>query len=633
MSRKNQSYCLCFLVAVMSAIASGCGSHPPVKRIIVLGIDGMDPAFLERHWEDLPSLRRLRDTGDFQRLATTIPPQSPVAWSTFSTGLNPGGHGVFDFIHRNPANLTLFSSLAETEPPKWTLPIGPYRLPVSRGRVHRFRQGTTFWELLDTRGIPVTLLRMPNNFPPVKSKAHSLSGMGTPDLLGTFGTFTFFTTESGEHERTVPGGRIVPVEVHDDHAALRVEGPENTLRKDGRKTEITLTIWRDTKEKAAVFETDGKRFILNEGEWSDWIRVNVPLLPAVQNLHAMFRVYAKQLRPDLKIYISPLNIDPFVPDLPISTPGSYSADLANEIGPFYTQGIAEDTAALRQGVFNPPEFDRQIDIVAAEQFALLHRTLRNSEGLTFFHFLGVDQASHIYWGRDEDKLLASYKRVDAEIGRVVEGHPSATIIVMSDHGFSEFRRAVNVNTWLMREGFLTLDLPFNTGDAEGFVHVDWSATQAYSAGLNGIYLNLAGREEKGIVKAEGRDAIVDQIVSRLEALRDPQTGEPVVVKAYRARDVYSGGAMTSAPDIVVGWSAGYRSSWQTALGAVPRLTFEDNTDAWRGDHCIAANLVPGVFLSNRKAHHSDLRLEDLTVTLLHEYGVPRGSGMTGRPVF
>jgi predicted AlkP superfamily phosphohydrolase/phosphomutase len=216
---------------------------------------------------------------------------------------------------------------------------------------------------------------------------------------------------------------------------------------------------------------------------------------------------------------------------------------------------------------------------------------------------------------------------------VLRAYPGDTLIVMSDHGFSEFRRAVHLNRWLMREGYLTLDLPFNTGDEEGFAHVDWPATQAYSAGLNAIYINLAGRERSGTVKPAERDALVDQIVRRLEALRDPQTGGVVVAKAYRARDVYSGEALEGAPDIVVGWNSGYRSSWQTALGAVPHDVFEDNKDEWRGDHCIAAHLVPGVFLSNRKAQARNLRLEDLTVTLLNEYGVPPGPGMSGRAVF
>jgi predicted AlkP superfamily phosphohydrolase/phosphomutase len=622
--------------ALLFLLAVGCGGRSVAapKRIIVLGIDAMDPSFLERHWNELPNLKRLHDTGDFQRLATTVPPQSPVAWSTFSTGLNPGGHGIFDFIHRNPVTLALVSSMAETEPPRWTIPIGPYRIPLSAGRVHRFRKGTTFWELLDAHHVPVTLLRMPNNFPPVESESHSLSGMGTPDMLGTFGTFTFFTSEPDERERSVPGGRIVPVSMRGDRASLRIEGPENTLRKDRRRTSLDLTVSRDPENAAAVFEAGGKRFVLREGEWSEWIRVAMPLLALVQDAHAMFRVYAKQLRPALKIYISPLNIDPLEPDLPISTPASYSAELADTVGPFYTQGIAEDTAALRAGVLTAAEFDQQAGLVAREQFAVLHHVLRSSpEGLIFFHFLGIDQVSHMNWGGDENRILEAYRNVDAEVGRVLGGYPDATVIVMSDHGFSEFRRSVHLNTWLMREGFLTLDLPFNAGETEGLVHVDWASTQAYAVGLNGIYVNLAGRERNGIVTDEERDAVIDRIVSRLETLRDPKTDAPAVSKIYRAREVYRGEAAGSAPDIIVGWNAGYRTSWQTALGAVPKVIFEDNTDAWRGDHCIAAHLVPGVFLSNRKSRYRDLRLEDLTVTLLHEYGVPAAPGMTGRPVF
>jgi predicted AlkP superfamily phosphohydrolase/phosphomutase len=624
-----------WIAAALALALAACGRPGvPARRIIVLGIDGMDPGFLERHWAELPNLRRLRDTGDFQRLATTVPPQSPVAWSTFATGLNPGGHGVFDFVHRDPATLKLFSSLAETEPSRWTLPLGPYRIPLTSGRVRRFRQGVTFWELLDARGVPVTLLRMPNNFPPVESESHSLSGMGTPDMLGTFGTFTFFTSDAVETERTVPGGRIVPVRLMGDRADLMIDGPENTLRKDRRRTSITLTLWRDPNQPAAAFDVQGRRFVLGEGEWSEWVRVALPLLPPLEEAHAMFRVYAKQLRPSLKIYVSPLNIDPYAPDLPISTPDSYSAALAAATGPYYTQGIAEDTAAVRAGVLTLDEYGRQSGIVMREQFALLRHALRSAAGgLIFFHFLGIDQDSHIYWVRHEGALLKTYRKVDTEVGRVLREFPNDTLIVMSDHGFSEFRRAVHMNRWLMREGFLTLDLPFNTGDEEGFAHVDWSATQAYAAGLNAIYVNLAGRERSGIVNVAERDILVDRIIERLQMLRDPETGERAVAEAHRAGDIYGGPAAASSPDIVVGWNSGYRSSWQTALGAVPHEIFEDNTDQWRGDHCIAARLVPGVFLSNRKAARQDLRLEDITATLLHEYGVQPANGMSGRAVF
>jgi predicted AlkP superfamily phosphohydrolase/phosphomutase len=620
------------VLLVTSGCAGGRIAYP--KRMIVLGIDAMDPTFLERHWNDLPNLKGLRDKGDFERLATTVPPQSPVAWSTFSTGLNPGGHGVFDFIHRDPATMTLFSSMAETEPPRRTFSIGPYVVPLSSGTVRRLRKGTAFWQLLDEVNVPVTLLRMPGNFPPVESKSRSLSGMGTPDMLGTFGTFTFFTSEPGERERTVPGGRIVPVKLDGDHAEMALRGPENTLRKDHRSTRITFSIWRDPEHPAVLVATDRERIVLRESEWSHWLRVTIPVLPLVKSANGLVRLYVKQLRPFLQIYVSPLNMDPSAPELPISTPSSYSAELAATVGPFYTQGIAEDTAAFRAGILEANQYRQQSSLVAREQFAILHHELRNSSGgLLFFHHLGIDQDSHVFWGLREEALLETYKNVDREIGRVVTDYPEATVIVMSDHGFSEFRRAVHLNSWLMREGFLALDSSSGLGEDEGFVHVDWSKTAAYSAGLNAIYINLAGRERNGIVAPSEKDAIVDQIARRLEALRDPRTGDVVVVKTYRGRDVYSGEASPSSPDLVVGWNAGYRSSWQTALGAVPPLTFEDNQDEWRGDHCIAAHLVPGVFLSNRTARVRNLRLEDITVTVLAEFGVPPAAGMTGRAIF
>jgi predicted AlkP superfamily phosphohydrolase/phosphomutase len=628
------------LLLIASLLGGGAAcrraeSHAPAKRVIVLGIDAMDPGFLERHWDALPNLERLRRAGDFKRLGTTIPPQSPVAWSTFTTGLNPGGHGIYDFVHRHPATMQPFSSMAETEPPRRTLSLGPYVIPLSSGEVHRFRQGRAFWQILGEHGVPATMLRMPNDFPPVACEGRTLSGMGTPDLRGTFGTFTLFTDDPREEQREVPGGRIVPVALQDDRASLVVEGPENTLRKDRRRSTVTLVVRRDPEHPAALFEVQDQRLILKEGEWSGWIHVRFPVLPIIKSAAGMFRLYARKLNPEFQVYVSPVNIDPAAPELPISQPSSYSRHLAEAVGPFYTQGIAEDTAALRAGVFSRDEYRAQTAEVAREHFALLERALQEmKDGLLFFHFLGIDQDSHMLWGSHEDELLTTYKRVDAEIGRVLAKALDATVLVISDHGFSRFDRAVHLNTWLWKEGFLALDNPSNAGEAEMFAHVDWSRTRAYALGLNALYLNLRGRERNGIVPpGTEADRLVDEIARRLEAFRDPANGNPVTAAVYKAREVYRGQAVASAPEIVVGWAAGYRASWQTALGAVPPALVEDNKDEWRGDHCIAAHLVPGVFLSNRKSRLPDPRLEDLTVTLLAEFGVGPAPGMTGRKIF
>jgi predicted AlkP superfamily phosphohydrolase/phosphomutase len=595
------------------------------KRIIVLGIDAMDPGFLERHWDALPNLNRLRLTGDFQRLGTTIPPQSPVAWSAFITGLDPGGHGIFDFVHRDPKTMEPVSSMAEVEAPQHTLPLGPYLLPLSSGRVRRFLRGKAFWQLLDEAGVPATLLRMPNNFPPLETKSRTLSGMGTPDMRGTFGTFTYYTDDPLETARDVPGGRIVPVNVEGDRATLEIQGPTNTLRKDHAVSSVALTVYRDPANATALFEVAGQRVLLRQGEWSGWIRVEFPLIPAVRSAAGMFRIYAKSLHPLLGIYVSPVNIDPEAPALPISTPPSYSRELARALGPFYTQGIAEDTSALRAGVLTRDEYHQQARTVADEQFRMLHYELgRFTSGVLFLHFLGIDQDSHVSWGTHEDELLETYRRVDHEVGRVMGEAPDATLIVMSDHGFGSFRRAVNLNTWLYREGFLALN---SSGQ------IDWPRTRAYGLGLNSLYINVAGRERWGIVPTSERDQLAGEIARRLEGLHDPANGAAVVARVYRARDVYHGEAVDAAPDLIVGWANGYRTSWQSALGAVEPALIEDNQDEWRGDHCIAAELVPGVFISNRKTRIHGPWLGDVTVTLLNEFGVAPAPGMRGRAIF
>jgi predicted AlkP superfamily phosphohydrolase/phosphomutase len=433
----------------------------------------------------------------------------------------------------------------------------------------------------------------------------------------------------------VPGGRIVPVELKDDRVVLSIEGPDNTLRKDRTRSSVEMTVKRDPANAAAMFEVAGTRFLLRQGEWSSWIRVKFPIIPGLKTAAGMFRVYGKKLQPEFQVYVSPVNIDPYEPELPISTPPSFSRELASAAGPYYTQGIAEDTAALRQGVFNREEYRRQSRLVATDHFAIFHRALDEFRGgVLFFHFLGVDQDSHMLWGKYDGELLETYKRVDAELGKVMGQAGDATVMVISDHGFSTFDRAVNVNTWLYNEGFLALDRPESLGEGEMFAHVDWQRTQAYALGLNGIYLNLQGREKNGSVKPGAEAAeVLETIARRLETLRDPVNGRLVAAAVYRAHKVYHGAALASAPDLIAGWSAGYRSSWQSALGTVSKALIEDNLDEWRGDHCIAANIVPGVFISNRKSRVEAPALADLTVTLLAEFGIPPDRDMEGRPVF
>lgn len=622
------------MLAVVLTLTAGCGvtgSRAGHKKVIVLGIDGMDPNFLERHWTALPNLDRLRHQGDFKRLRTTTPPQSPVAWSTFITGMDPISHGIFDFVHRDPATLLPFSSMSKTEDPKFTLSLGAWVFPLSKAHIRSLRKGRAFWEILAAHGVPVTVVHMPTNYPPIET-GEALAGMGAPDLRGTQGTFTFYTDDPAEISHAGPGGRIVKVPLFENHVVLSVEGPPNSLRRDQRFTSVDLTLDVDPQQPVARVTAGDSMVILRQGEWSGWLSADFHLLPAFASARGMFRVYARQLHPRLELYVSPVNVDPRVPELPISTPTRYSRRIAEEIGPFYTQGIAEDTSALRQGVLGLPEFLAQSHLVLEDERRLLDYSLQHyRDGLLFFYFSAVDQNSHMLWGKRERELLEIYRSVDAAIGEVMNRVRGADLIVMSDHGFTSFDRAVNLNTLLWKRGFLTLQGP-PSADVEALANVGWSQTQAYALGLNGLYLNMAGREKHGIVN-RGREsqAILARIGEQLLSFRDPANGNQVVESVY----VTPGAPASSgpAPDMIVGYSRGYRGSWQTALGGVPELPIDDNIDAWVGDHCVNAADVPGVLLSNRAIRSPDSGLKDLTVSILELFGVAAAPGMTGRSVF
>jgi predicted AlkP superfamily phosphohydrolase/phosphomutase len=390
----------------------------------------------------------------------------------------------------------------------------------------------------------------------------------------------------------------------------------------------------DPSEPVARFDIGDRQLILEQEEWSPWVHVQFPLIPWLQSAAGMFRIYVKQLHPRFQVYISPVNIDPDSPELPITDPPSYSRELAYAVGPFYTQGIAQDTAAYRQHVFTRAEYERQSREVSKELLKILRYGLqRFHDGVLFFHFFGVDQNSHMLWGKYEEDLLDTYKLVDRTVGWVEQRAGDATLIVMSDHGFTTFDRAVNLNTWLRQQGFLVFDDPSWSEGGELFEHVDWSRTKAYSIGLNALYVNELHREKYGIVAPGGEtETLLKTIQARLQAFRDPGNGKPVI---YEAALPFAPGAAHSrfAPDMVVGYYPGYRSSWETALGATPSKLIVDNTDEWRGDHCIAPEFVPGTLITNRPVKLKHPHLYDLTVTMLSEFRIAKPPDMVGQSIF
>ncbi len=628
--------CLRFaLPSLVSLFCCSCGSHSGAARnrqVIVIGVDGMDPGFVERHWNELPNLNRLRHKGSFSRLATTMPPQSPVAWSTFITGLDPDETGIFDFVHRDPATLEPYLSTDRTEEPRLNIPLGPYLLPLEHSRVVSLMKGEAFWQILAGHDVPVTVMRIPANYPPVHA-GNEIAGMGTPDLRGTLGTFSFYTDDPDEITRPVSGGVINRVSLRDGHVSLKIDGPADSLRKDRGVTQADLEVDVDPERPLARLTVGSDVAIVRQGEWSDWIAADFELIPHVANVRGMVRVYAKQLHPQFELYVSPVNADPAAPALPISAPASFSRALAEEIGPYFTLGIPEDTSALRQGVFDLDDFLSQSRLVLDDERRLFHYSLDHfNSGFLFFYFSSVDQNSHILWGKYEANLLDVYRAIDDCIGEAARRFPASELIVMSDHGFSSFERAVNLNTWLHENGYLALRGAGSDTNTRTLADIDWQHTKAYALGLNGLYLNMAGREAHGIVhEGAERNALVEALANQLCAFRDPENGRVVFETVTPTRPAASNWRV--APDMIAGYARGYRASWQTALGETPEDIIDENTDAWIADHCINPADVPGVLFTSQPMKSGRWSLKDLAPSILSLYGISKPAVMTGRTIF
>jgi predicted AlkP superfamily phosphohydrolase/phosphomutase len=623
------------------------------QRLIILGIDGMDPQLLRRFMREgkMPNFAQLAAQGDFRELTTSIPPQSPVAWSNLITGMNAGGHGIFDFIHRDPKTLGLYFSASRVEGPKHAIHLGSWMIPLGGGTAEQLRKGEAFWQILDQHGIPNSIFRIPSNFPPVPAKGETLSGMGTPDLRGTYGTFSFYTDDPTTVPGAVEGGQVIAVQVENSRVSANLIGPDNTFKPGSPAATEPFSVAVDPLESVAKIAVQGQQFVLREGGWSDWVRVQFQLIPFFGNVRGMCRFYLKQAHPRFQLYVSPINIDPAHPALPISTPSSYSRLLSDEVGEFHTQGIAEDTKALSDGMFDDQEYLEQARTVLAE-----HRRIFASEfpkfkrGVFFFYFSSLDLNSHMFWRLMDpqhpqyDAVLAAqngsaiesfYQQMDQVLGEVLPKLDShTTLLVLSDHGFAPYYRSFNLNTWLLNQGYIRLKGDSNPDSNQPLANVDWSQTRAYGLGLNGLYLNLQGRESNGIVEAGATaDQLMAEIRGKLLGVKDAKTNLSVITRVDLASAAYQGPYARSGPDMLVGYNRGYRAGWKTILGAFPPEDLEDNTNPWSGDHCMDYTLVPGVLLSNRKFLAEAPALTDIAPTILAEFGIAKAKGMIGQSVF
>jgi predicted AlkP superfamily phosphohydrolase/phosphomutase len=679
-------------LGTLAVAGASCARGPrekPVRRaaqkVFLVGFDGMDPT-LARRWMaegKLPNLARLAREGTFAVLATTQPSESPTAWASFATGVNPGKHNIYDFLVRDFETYMPDLAMVKREAPRFLWGL----FPTKRPQVTSTRGGTSFWVHAGRDGIRSIVLTVPVTFP-VETIRHGdlLAGFPLPDVRGTIGTFSYWATDlsSFEEGSTEFGGilkRLAFVNgvatttlvgpqnpiVRQEEAALRArrdsgglsEAEEERLSELARRRDLTLPLeirWSAGDDEAEV-RIAGSQAPLRAGEWTGWVPVTFKVNPFVR-VHGMLQFHLVRADRELQLYASPVNLDPRRPPLPISAPAGFSRRLARDLGLYRTLGWAEATWPLNEERLDEAAFMADCERAFEDRERIFLTNLERDDWDLFLAVIETtDRVSHMMWRfldprhprydpvlaeRHGDAVERIYRRCDDLVGRLRRRvPPDAVFIVMSDHGFHSFRRSVNLNTWLLRNGYLAfagqgagekrLDDLF--GHGRFWEGVDWTRTRAYALGLGQIYFNLRGRESQGIVSAGSEYARLQaEIQVGLAGLSDPETGERVFGGIYRRDDLYHGEYLVNAPDLQVGFNDGYRVGWQDTLGTIRPAVVEDNDKKWSGDHCgTAREISGGVLFINRPITRPDPHIMDLAPTILELLGVPLPEDLDGRP--
>jgi predicted AlkP superfamily phosphohydrolase/phosphomutase len=646
-------------VALAMAIALLLAPAANAKKVVVLGFDGLDPDLVRDMVAEgkLPNLAAMSKTGTLQDLGTSIPPQSPVAWSNFITGLDSGGHGIFDFLHRHPDTMIPYLSTSEPLEVTRSVTLGKYQIPLGGGGYGLLRFGTPFWETLEDHGVRTMIIRMPANFPVTEKASFELSGMSTPDVRGTYGSFSYYTSDRQEKARLgrVGGGTVYSVRVRNHQVRGKLEGPPDPFlvppaRGGVDRASAEFVAHVDPDDDVVLLEVGDETRLLRVGEWSDWVPMDLSM-SLKQVIPVTARFYLKEVRPQFRLYATPLNFDPMKPAIPICYPKDFSEEISKGAGRFYTQGFPEDTKALDEHVLTIPEFLSQTriagDEIRKEYDWMLNKfesEFGDDDALLFYYTGNLDQVSHmIYRCMDpthpgyDPEVHAQFADVipdiiiglDGMVGKTLERFgDDTTIVVMSDHGFGSWKRAMHLNSWLAQEGYLTLRDPDIADDPGLFLNVDWSRTKVYGLGLNGLYVNQRGREKNGIVAPEDAESLIREVAYKLVKVRDPENGEQAVTKVYVSEDSFHDrGHLDVGPDAIVGYAFEYRGSNQSAMGEIPHEIFIDNLDEWTGDHCVDHVTVPGTLVTNRPLAKPAPNLQSLASALMAEFGV--GVGFPG----
>jgi predicted AlkP superfamily phosphohydrolase/phosphomutase len=615
------------------------------RRVVILGLDGLDYDLTQKFLDEgkLPHLAALRDRGDFRPLRSTLPPISPVAWSSFQTGVNPGKHNIFDFLIPDPRTYQPKLSSVEIRTARRGIGWGPFRWMRIRPDVRLLRKSQPFWSVLSRYGVFNNILRVPITFPPEKLRGVQLSAMCVPDLRGTQGTFAKYTTRAADGAKKT-GGEVHQVQLDGRQVRGQLLGPPHPddPRRGPLKLPFTVTITGDGR---ATLKIAGTTHVLEQGIYSQWVHVRFRAGWS-RSIHGVCRFLLLTTQPEFELYVTPVNIDPERPAMTIGYPAVYPIYLAKRQGPYATLGLAEDTWGLSEQVLEDEHFLQQCLDIEREREAMFFDSLEKvPRGLCVCVFDGSDRMQHMLWRYWDDRHPARpavvpdalrtaiedlYVRMDQLVGRTMARcrRNGTLLMVLSDHGFNTFRRGVDLNRWLEENGYLVVD-DARRGQ-EHLAGVDWQQTRAFAIGLTGIFLNLKDRFEHGIVPPGDEAArLRDEIQQRLAGLTDPDNGQPAFQRIYQAAKVYRGPYTDQAPDLIVGYASGYRVAWDTAVGRTARQVFHDNTKAWSGDHCVDPSVVPGILFCNHQIAEQQPRLLDIAPTVLHLFGIPAPDYMDG----
>ena len=701
---------LALSLAAIALLSRPAAAQAPHRRVVILGFDGVDAGIVSRQMAagKLPNLSALRARGGFTPIRPPVPAQTPVSWAAFSTGLDPGGTTIFDFLKRDPKNLTptfaiadegeadflfgkanpwvfagaallLLGLLPQIFARRWwravvlaaglglaAIVFGTVRrdLPTRRPTAKNNRQGTTLWQALARAGKKVAVIRMPVTFPPdAVEHGRELSGLGVPDLSGRIGRPTFYTSDpfyapKGSNDFSI---ELVRLDSNVGTVATKVLGPPGKYfgREGWIDAPLTLTV--DADRKGLALETSGTRLSLKDGQWSDWVSLAFRVNPLV-TVHGIARFYLEAAAPEIKLYLSPVNFDPrhLPPGFELSFPGGFARELVGRVGLYKTMGWAIDTWSIQSGTIDEKVFLGDVDATVAKERQILDTLLADGSldcAIQYFEF--PDRVSHIFWRlRDPkhpaynaalariygDAVEKSYDTMDAIVGQAAAKlAPQDVLLVVSDHGFADWRRSVNYDTWLVDNGYMILKGESRRKNLdELFSHgtfwdsVDWSKTKAYAMGLGEIYVNLAGREKNGIVSPGAEyETLRDELIAKLSDLRDPANGVRAVSRVIKREQAYKRFDPSLIPDLFVLNTNGFRVSWQSSLGVPTDKLFEDNTDVWSGDHCsVDPELVRGIFFSSVPLKSTEVpSIIDVDPSVLGLFGVAPPADTEGKAFF